>query len=104
MLVYDAVVKTANAEFCLGNPQYANDKNCVTFVNHPDPARPAPLAMIHTGDSADTGLQSEFDTFITYTNKLLVPWYQAIGNHDVLAFRATFDYLHSLEKETACRG
>lgn len=78
MFVYDGIVRTANAEIELVNAEVKTGK-----VN---PPRPPPELMIHTGDSADMGLQSEFDTFLTYTNRLEVPWYQALGNHDVLAF------------------
>jgi Calcineurin-like phosphoesterase len=70
MFVYDALVKTVNAERELDT----------------DRDRPRPAIMIHTGDSADTGLQSEFETFATITGKLHVPWFQTVGNHDVVAF------------------
>ncbi len=81
MFVYDGIVATANREIAVAtNPVGAGDDT------ERDDGRVAPDVMIHTGDSADMGLQSEFDTFLTYTDKLHVPWYQTIGNHDVLAF------------------
>src|SRR6185295_18871686 len=85
MFVYQAIVATANQEWCLyhqGDPACGPSR----APARPDDTRPPPAMMIHTGDSADMGLQSEFDTFLTYTDKLHVPWYQALGNHDVLAF------------------
>jgi len=78
MFVYDGIVATANREIAVSTPPDGP-------TDHDD-GRVAPDVMIHTGDSADMGLQSEFDTFLTYTDKLQVPWYQTIGNHDVLAF------------------
>lgn len=77
--VYAAFVNTVNSELesFLGTPAPDN-----TTVN----GRIMPTFMIHTGDSVDAGLTSEFDTFITESNRLGVPWYQVIGNHDVLAF------------------
>jgi 3',5'-cyclic AMP phosphodiesterase CpdA len=107
---YDAIVKTANQEIALVDKLERLE---------PDPAwpaevhqRPGPTLMIHTGDSVDTGMQSEFDSFITYTDKLTVPWYQAIGNHDVLAFGnlrlssipARLDELSGRDNDERCQG
>lgn len=78
---YDAIVKTANREIML-----ASNLRSDQFTAEAAAQRPGPTLMIHTGDSQDTGMQSEFDSFVSYTDKLLVPWYQVIGNHDVLAF------------------
>jgi 3',5'-cyclic AMP phosphodiesterase CpdA len=104
---YDALVKTVNEELDL-----------MVTLQH-DPARsaeaqqrPGPTLMIHTGDSVDTGMQSEFDSFVTYTDKLAVPWYQAIGNHDVLAFGnlrmssipARLDELSGRQRDERCQG
>jgi 3',5'-cyclic AMP phosphodiesterase CpdA len=69
-IMYGAIVETVNAE--LGLP--------------PDLDRPPPRLMIHTGDAVDSGLASELDQFHAYSDRLQIPWYQAIGNHDVLAF------------------
>lgn len=41
-----------------------------------------PLFMIHTGDSLHMGVVSELYEFIYMTNKLNIPWYNALGNHD----------------------
>lgn len=81
LLGYDAIIKTANREISLARKLYT-DRATAGEVSY----RPGPTFMIHTGDSADTGMQSEFDSFISYSDKLVVPWYQVIGNHDVLAF------------------
>jgi 3',5'-cyclic AMP phosphodiesterase CpdA len=68
-LMYAAMVDTINAELDVDDLQ-----------------RPGPSFMIHTGDAVDAGLQSEFDKFRALSDRLKIPWYQAVGNHDVLAF------------------
>lgn len=45
-----------------------------------------PTAVIHTGDAMDAGLRSEFGDFRRIADELLIPWYQVVGNHDLLAF------------------
>ncbi len=40
--------------------------------------------IIHTGDLADHGLEEEFDHFLVEANKKLsIPFYSALGNHDL---------------------
>ena len=41
-----------------------------------------PMFMIHTGDALHMGVVSELYEFIYMTNKLNIPWYNALGNHD----------------------
>ena len=41
-----------------------------------------PSFMIHTGDVAHMGVVSEHYEFLYITNKLTVPWYNVLGNHD----------------------
>ena len=41
-----------------------------------------PSFMIHTGDALHMGVVSELYEFIYITNKLNIPWYNALGNHD----------------------
>lgn len=69
-IMYGAIVETVNAELALP----------------PDRDRPPPRLMIHTGDAIDSGLASELARFHGYSDRLHIPWYQMIGNHDVLAF------------------
>jgi hypothetical protein len=46
------------------------------------PAAERPSFMIHTGDALHMGVVSELYEFIYITNKLRIPWYDALGNHD----------------------
>lgn len=46
--------------------------------------RPPPEFAVHTGDAIDAGLQSEFDKFRARIDLLTIPWYAAVGNHDIL--------------------
>jgi len=80
MFVYAGLVETVNKEVAKGQ----NTEHETEPV--PDPNRPAPTFMIHTGDSVDAGLRSEFQTFRDVSDRLNIPWYSVIGNHDVLAF------------------
>lgn len=104
---YDAIVKTAWHEIELADALRGRLEYAVEAAQ-----RPGPTFMIHTGDSADTGMQSEFDSFVTYTNKLEVPWYQVIGNHDVLAFGdlrmssvpASLEHLSGRQADERCQG
>lgn len=41
-----------------------------------------PSFMIHTGDALHMGVVSELYEFTYVTNKLNIPWYNALGNHD----------------------
>ena len=41
-----------------------------------------PRFMIHTGDAIDMGVVSEMYEVIYISNKLKIPWYNVLGNHD----------------------
>ncbi|MFC1825484.1 metallophosphoesterase, partial [Thermodesulfobacteriota bacterium] len=46
----------------------------------------SPMFMIHTGDALHMGVVSELYEFIYMTNKLNIPWFNALGNHDYQVF------------------
>lgn len=50
----------------------------------PSCARPA--FVLHTGDSVDAGMFSEFFEFLSVMEQLDVPFFNAVGNHDTLFF------------------
>jgi predicted phosphodiesterase len=83
MFVYGAIVETINREHDLLALQ---DKVWGREHEGARPTRIPPQFMIHTGDSVDAGLKSEFQTFVRFSDRLEIPWYQVVGNHDVLAF------------------
>jgi len=45
-----------------------------------------PTFMIHTGDAVDAGVVNELYEFLYINNEINIPWYNAIGNHDVGTF------------------
>ncbi|HEU4729075.1 MAG TPA: metallophosphoesterase family protein, partial [Kofleriaceae bacterium] len=49
-----------------------------------DPARPS--FVIHTGDLIDAGVDSEASIVHSMIDQLAIPFFDAIGNHDVLVF------------------
>jgi hypothetical protein len=75
--VYDAFVRTVNAEVSA-----VREQSEARASNY----RPAPSFLIHTGDAIDAGLESEFVEFMARSDALTIPWYNVIGNHDVLGF------------------
>lgn len=95
---YDGVVSGAGRDPELERYDFAVLLATVLGVNHavraPADARlyapcPAPLApsfVLHTGDAMDAGMFSELYEFLGIMNQLDVPFYNAVGNHDVLFF------------------
>ncbi len=45
-----------------------------------DPEKPS--FMIHTGDAVDAGVVTELYEFLAISNTAVLPWYNALGNHD----------------------
>jgi hypothetical protein len=49
------------------------------------PAMP-PSLLIHTGDAIDSGVTTELRAFHRYVDNLEIPFFDVLGNHDVLTF------------------
>lgn len=45
-----------------------------------------PRFLLHTGDAIDAGSEGEAIAFVSMANQLIIPWFNAVGNHDVLFF------------------
>lgn len=46
----------------------------------------APRFIVHTGDSIDSGIVGELLRFHTLIDRLKIPFFELLGNHDVLVF------------------
>lgn len=42
-----------------------------------------PRFLIHTGDAIDAGTVGELNRFLSISNRLRIPWYSVVGNHDI---------------------
>ncbi|MFN3466540.1 MAG: metallophosphoesterase family protein [Candidatus Brocadiales bacterium] len=67
---YLAIIKTINALL---------DDTSIDTVRKPK-------FMIHTGDAVDASVVEELYEFVYISNKLAIPWYNVLGNHDVTVF------------------
>jgi 3',5'-cyclic AMP phosphodiesterase CpdA len=45
-----------------------------------------PRFVLHTGDAVDAGTFRELDAFLDIMDRLTIPWFNAVGNHDTLVF------------------
>lgn len=49
-------------------------------------AAACPAFVIHTGDAIDAGSRGEMLQFLNVFNRLWLPWFSVVGNHDVFLF------------------
>jgi predicted phosphodiesterase len=98
--IYDQFISGAERNTELERYEYASLLATVMAINrlaesgtgqpsNPyDPCPPAlgPQFVIHTGDAIDAGMFSELYEFLAIMRQLDVPFYNVIGNHDVLFF------------------
>ncbi|WP_428265682.1 metallophosphoesterase family protein [Haliangium sp.] len=65
----------------------------IAAINHLNANGPPVSFMIHTGDAIDAGTVQELYEFIAVSDRLEIPWFAAIGNHDVAIFGNYEDHL-----------
>lgn len=65
--LFEAVIETINRAAKQGDPE-------------------APSFVIHTGDSLDSNVTSELERFHTIIDRSEIPFFNLLGNHDVLVF------------------
>ena len=43
----------------------------------------SPEFLLHCGDMVASGTRVQYEDFASQTNKLKMPWYPVLGNHDI---------------------
>lgn len=89
LYIMQALVATINKEVrCStpGNDRSDCSKSAQAGVPNGARNRDEPAFVIHTGDAIDAGLMSELGMFHRVVDGLAIPFFNAVGNHDVETF------------------
>jgi 3',5'-cyclic AMP phosphodiesterase CpdA len=89
MYIMEALVATINKEVhCSDSNSDRKDCGETSRIGYGNRANDheGPAFVIHTGDAIDAGLVSELAMFHRLVDRLNVPFFDVLGNHDVLVF------------------